>query len=221
MSSGNLFAQSFNGYSSQKTKEVIDLSWDGILRNINIPDKKESTIKYLNKFRTTAKDESKSFSNGKGVIDFILKNKVFQRLCEFTLSHKEIFSELLDSITVLLKAYKFKEDLFTSNEGFLEKLENVVLFLEDEFDKEGMNYKYKNEFSLLLNHITRVLLNYPGLVKYFVKQKQNKYTNDWYEGFRQTQNRYTDKAFRHRPSGSRDRTGRARPACRWGCRPDI
>ena len=50
-------------------------------------------------------------------------------------------------------------------------------------DNNGKDFLYKNEFSLFLNCVTRLILNYPKLIKNYKIKKVNPYTHKEYEEY--------------------------------------
>ena len=164
------------------------ITWDGIIRNANKPEKQERFKKYIKPFTTFLHDEIKARNKNKKISEedsflvFIDKNKVLPTLASYVLKseiNKVIF---LDTTSYFLRLLKYNEYLM-SDEKLNKELFKVILNLSQELDKEGKDFKYKNEYSLLLNCVTRLILNYPKLISFCKIKKVNPFTHKEYEEY--------------------------------------
>jgi hypothetical protein len=70
-----------------------------------------------------------------------------------------------------------------SDEKLNKEIFKVILNLSQDLDNNGKDFLYKNEFSLFLNCVTRLILNYPKLIKNYKIKKVNPYTHKEYEEY--------------------------------------
>ena len=70
-----------------------------------------------------------------------------------------------------------------SDEKLNKEIFKVILNLSQQLFNEGKDFAYKNEYSLFLNCVTRLLLNYPKLIHYYKIRKLNPYIHKEYEEY--------------------------------------
>ena len=168
--------------------EKYKITWDGILRNMNKKEKYDRLKQYLKVFsgflheEIKAKNKNKVIPDNESFLIFIDRNKVLPALASgITKSkyHKVLF---LEYTSYFLRLLKYNEYLMT-DEVLNKEAFKAILSLSQELDNEGKDFEYKNEFSLFLNCVTRLLLNYPKLISFYKIKKVNPYTHKEYEEY--------------------------------------
>ena len=162
------------------------ITWDGIIRNSNKPEKHERLKQYFKVFSVFLHDEIKS--KNKNIPDedsflvFIDKNMVLPTMTSYILRSKQNMSLFLEYTSYFLRLLKYNEH-FMSDEKLSKEIFKVILNLSQQLDNEEKDFAYKNEYALFLNGVTRLLLNYPKLISNFKIRKVNPYTHKEYEEY--------------------------------------
>ena len=172
----------------QTLAEKFKLTFDGIIRNAGKPEKQERLKQYFKIFSGFLHDEIKAKNRGKNIPDdesflvFIDKNKVLSIITSNILKCTQNISLFLEYTSYFLRLLKYNEYLM-SDEKLNKEIFKVILNLSQDLDNNGKDFLYKNEFSLFLNCVTRLILNYPKLIKNYKIKKVNPYTHKEYEEY--------------------------------------
>ena len=170
-------------YSIQQKYQI---TWEGILRNANKIEKQERLNQYFKVFSIFLHDEIKSkrkdTPKDENFLIFIEKNKVLPILTSNILKSKQNMSLFLEYTSYFLRLLKYHENLM-SDEKLNKEIFKVILNLSQQLFNEGKDFAYKNEYSLFLNCVTRLLLNYPKLIHYYKIRKLNPYIHKEYEEY--------------------------------------
>ena len=162
------------------------ITWDGILRNANKPEKQERLKQYFKVFSVFLHDEIKSrrrdIPEDESFLVFIDKNKILPIMASNILKSKANMSLFLEYTSYFLRLLKYNEYLM-NDEKLNKEIFKAILKLSQELDNEGKDFKYKNEYALFLNGVTRLLLNYPDLISHYKIKKVNPYTHKEYEEY--------------------------------------
>ena len=168
--------------------EKYQLSFEGIIRNATKPEKQERLKQYFKIFSGFLHDEIKSKNKGKIIPDeesflvFIDKHKVLSTITSYILKSRQHIALFLEYTSYFLRLLKYNE-YFMSDEKLNKEIFKVILNLSQELDNNGKDFLYKNEFSLFLNCVTRLILNYHKLIGYYKIKKVNPYTHKEYEEY--------------------------------------
>ena len=170
-------------YSIQQKYQI---TWEGILRNANKIEKQERLKQYFKVFSIFLHDEIKSKNKDtppdENFLIFIEKNKVLPILTSNILKSKQNMHLFLEYTSYFLRLLKYHEYLM-SDEKLNKEIFKVILNLSQQLYNEGKDFPYKNEYSLFLNCVTRLLLNYPKLIHHYKIRKLNPYTHKEYEEY--------------------------------------
>ena len=170
-------------YSIQQKYQI---TWEGILRNSNKIEKQERLKLYFKVFSIFLHDEIKSKNKDtppdENFLIFIEKNKVLPILTSNILKSKQNMHLFLEYTSYFLRLLKYHEYLM-SDEKLNKEIFKVILNLSQQLYNEGKDFPYKNEYSLFLNCVTRLLLNYPKLIHHYKIRKLNPYTHKEYEEY--------------------------------------
>ena len=164
----------------------FQISYDGILRNANKPEKQERLKQYFKAFSGFLHDEirskRKNIPEDESFLVFIDKNKVLPTITSNILKSKPNKALFLEYTSYFLRLLKYNEHLM-SDEKLNKEIFIVILNLSQELDNEGKEFLYKNEYALFLNCVTRLLLNYPKLISHYKIKKVNPFTHKEYEEY--------------------------------------
>ncbi len=162
------------------------ITWDGIIRNSNKPEKHERLKQYFKVFSVFLHDEIKSKNKNipedESFLVFIDKNNVLPTMTSYILRSKQNMSLFLEYTSYFLRLLKYNE-YFMNDEKLSKEIFKVILNLSQQLDNEEKDFAYKNEYALFLNGVTRLLLNYPKLISNFKIRKVNPYTHKEYEEY--------------------------------------
>ena len=168
------------------TQQKYQITWEGILRNSNKIEKQERLKQYFKVFSIFLHDEIKSKNKDtppdENFLIFIEKNKVLPILTSNILKSKQNMHLFLEYTSYFLRLLKYHEYLM-SDEKLNKEIFKVILNLSQQLYNEGKDFPYKNEYSLFLNCVTRLLLNYPKLIHHYKIRKLNPYTHKEYEEY--------------------------------------
>ena len=166
--------------------QKYQITWEGILRNANKPEKQERLKQYFKVFSIFLHDEIKSkrkdIPEDENFLLFIEKNKVLPIITSYILKSKQNMSLFLEYTSYFLRLLKYHEYLM-SDEKLNKEIFKVILNLSQLLYNEGKDFEYKNEYALFLNCVTRLLLNYPKLIHYYKIRKLNPFTHKEYEEY--------------------------------------
>ena len=166
--------------------QKYQITWEGILRNANKPEKQERLKQYFKVFSIFLHDEIKSkrkdIPEDENFLLFIEKNKVLPIITSHILKSKQNMSLFLEYTSYFLRLLKYHEYLM-SDEKLNKEIFKVILNLSQLLYNEGKDFEYKNEYALFLNCVTRLLLNYPKLIHHYKIRKLNPFTHKEYEEY--------------------------------------
>jgi len=167
-------------------QQKFKITWDGILRNASKPEKQERLKQYFKVFSVFLHDEIKSKKKNipeeDSFLAFIDKNNVLPIMVSNILRSKQNMAIFLEHTSYFLRLLKYNEYLM-SDEKLSKEIFKVILALSQQLDNEERDFPYKNEYSLFLNGVTRLLLNYPKLISHYKIRKVNPYTHKEYEEY--------------------------------------
>ena len=167
-------------------QQKFKITWDGILRNANKPEKQERLKQYFKVFSVFLHDEIKSkrqdIPSDESFLVFIDKNNVLPTMTSNILKSKQNMAIFLEYTSYFLRLLKYNEYLM-SDEKLSKEIFKVILALSQQLDNEEKDFAYKNEYALFLNGVTRLLLNYPKLISHYKIRKVNPYTHKEYEEY--------------------------------------
>ena len=167
-------------------QQKFQITWEGILRNAYKIEKQERLKQYFKVFSIFLHDEIKSKRKDtpadENFLIFIEKNKVLPILTSNILKSKQNMSLFLEYTSYFLRLLKYHEYLM-SDEKLNKEIFKVILNLSQQLFNEGKDFAYKNEYSLFLNCVTRLLLNYPKLIHHYKIRKLNPYIHKEYEEY--------------------------------------
>ena len=164
------------------------LTWEGLLRNSEKPEKQERIKEYWKVFYDCLHDEIKARSKHKEIPEedsfliFIEKNKVLPTLVSLILKSKPHKGLFIEYSACFLRLLKYNESLM-KDEKLNKEIFKVILNLSQELDNQGKDFLYKIEYTVFLNCVTRLILNYPKLIKYYKIKKVNPFTHKEYEEY--------------------------------------
>ena len=167
-------------------QQKFKITWDGILRNANKPEKQERLKQYFKVFSVFLHDEIKSkrknIPEDESFLVFIDKNNVLPIMTSNILKSKQNMALFLEYTSYFLRLLKYNEYLM-SDDKLSKEIFRVILSLSQQLDNEEKDFAYKNEYALFLNGVTRLLLNYPKLISNYKIRKVNPYTHKEYEEY--------------------------------------
>ena len=167
-------------------QEKFKITWEGILRNANKPEKQERLKQYFKVFSIFLHDQIKSKNKDipeeENFLLFLDQNKVLPIITSHILKSRQNMSMFLEYTSYFLRLLKYNEYLM-SDEKLNKEIFKVILNLSQQLDNEGKDFAYKNEYALFLNCVTRLLLNYPKLIHYYKIRKLNPFTHKEYEEY--------------------------------------
>ena len=167
-------------------QEKYKITWDGIIRNSNKPEKQDRLKQYFKVFSIFLHDQIKSkrkdIPEEENFLIFLEKNKVLPIITSLILKSKQNISLFLEYTSYFLRLLKYHEYLM-SDERLNKEIFKVILNLSQQLDNDGKDFIYKNEYALFLNCVTRLLLNYPKLIHHYKIRKLNPFTHKEYEEY--------------------------------------
>ena len=138
--------------------QKYEITWEGILRNANKPEKQDRLKQYFKVFSIFLHDEIKSkrknIPDEENFLLFIDKKKVLPIITSQILKSKLNMSLFLEYTSYFLRLLKYHENLM-SDEKLNKEIFKVILNLSQQLDNEGKDFAYKNEYALFLNGVTR------------------------------------------------------------------
>ena len=89
----------------------------------------------------------------------------------------------MEYLSSLLNQLKYISYHFENNDELFISLQNLLINLNKELGQKTYKYHLKNEFANILNSLTRILLNYPSMLSYFIVKSQKLYSEEEYDDF--------------------------------------
>jgi len=167
-------------------QEKYKITWEGIIRNSNKPEKQDRLKQYFKVFSIFLHDQIKSkrkdIPEEENFLLFLEQNKVLPIITSHILKSKQNMSLFLEYTSYFLRLLKYHEYLM-SDDKLNKEIFKVILNLSQQLDNEGKDFIYKNEYALFLNCVTRLLLNYPKLIHHYKIRKLNPFTHKEYEEY--------------------------------------
>ena len=169
-------------------KAELELVWNKLTSISKDSKKKDLIIQYCDLLSQYIKNELKenklnSRLNNHLVLDFFKNNIIIEKFINFIITcpdNREIF---IGYSSYFLNLLKFKEEIIKNNKLLKKVIFQTIIHLFEELKKNKFRFKLKNEFSLFLNVVTRILLNYPNLIPFFKVRKENIYTHTQYDDY--------------------------------------
>ena len=173
----------FSFFYRKKDENTIKNIWEKISQNIATTTKKDlsNLAENFNTFYKLIKDESKKI-NSDG-INYIKDNNVLNEIIKYAINKLELRIILFEYLSLLLNQLKYISYIFEYNDDLFSSLQNLIINLKKELDKKTYKFINKNEFANILNSLTRLLLNYPQKLSYFIIKEKRLYSNEEYDDF--------------------------------------
>ena len=173
----------FSFFYRKKDENTIKNIWEKISQNIATTTKKDlsNLAENFNTFYKLIKDESKKI-NSDG-INYIKDNNVLNEIIKYAINKPELRIILFEYLSLLLNQLKYISDIFEYNDDLFSSLQNLIINLKKELEKKTYKFINKNEFANILNSLTRLLLNYPQKLSYFIIKEKRLYSNEEYDDF--------------------------------------
>ena len=165
----------------KKEENSIKVIWEKISQNIiNKTDLTNLSENFFS-FYKFIKDDAKKINSEN--IKFIKDNNILNQLTKFSLNNPELRPILFEYLSSLLNQLKYITYIFENNDELFISLQNLIINLKKELEHKGYKIRSKNEYANLLNSITRILLNYPSMLPYFIIKTQKMHLNGEYDDF--------------------------------------
>ena len=176
----------FSLFLGKKEEITFKSLWEKICKNIqnkkeisNINDNFKSFYKLIKeKIKFSNKSQNMAFDNESEKLIYLKENEILTHISKFPLIYPESRPITLEYLSLFLNALKYKKFLFKDNDKFFQALQNLILNLQKDLNQKTYKFNLKNEFFYLLNSITRLILNYPSSISYFIVKKENIYSNE-------------------------------------------
>ena len=128
-------------------QEKFKITWEGILRNANKPEKQERLKQYFKVFSIFLHDQIKSKNKDipeeENFLLFLDQNKVLPIITSHILKSRQNMSMFLEYTSYFLRLLKYNEYLM-SDEKLNKEIFKVILNLSQQLDNEGKDFAYKN-----------------------------------------------------------------------------
>ena len=165
----------------KKEENTIKFLWEKISKNItNKTDLSNLTENFFS-FYKLIKDDAKKINSDN--IKFIKDNNILNQIIQFSITNPELRPILFEYLSSLLNTLKYITYIFENNEELFISLQNLLIKIKKELEQKYYKFHSKNEFANLLNSITRILLNYPSMLSYFIIKTPRLYINEEYDDF--------------------------------------
>ena len=138
-------------------------------------------LKFSNKSQNLHINNNNDSSNNE--LSFIKENNILAEITKFVYCYPDSRPITLEYLSLFLNALKYQNFIFEENTNLFTALKKVVLILKKELEQKTYKFNLKNEFSYLLNSITRIILNYPKYIEYFIIKIKNIFSNAEYNDF--------------------------------------
>ena len=173
--------------STPKTSDLESV-WAKILSYSKDATKKEIIMQCFDLLSQCIKNElkeNKLYSNSKNhlVLNFFKKNIILEKTTNFIITCPDNREIYISYSSYFLNLLKFKEEIIKGNHLLKKTIFQTIIHLFEQLKKQKLKFGLKNEFSLFLNVVTRIILNYPNFVQFFKVKKENIYTHKQYDDY--------------------------------------
>ena len=165
----------------KKEENTIKSIWEKILQNIETKKDQSNLAENFNSFYKLIKDEPKKINSEN--INYIKDNNILNQIIKFAINNPELRKILIEYFSLILNQLKYISNIFEYNEDLFISLQNLIINLKKELDQKAYKFNIKTEFADILNSITRLLLNYPQKLTYFIIKEKKLYSNEEYDDF--------------------------------------
>ena len=166
----------------------LELVWGKILLYNKDSTKKDIIIQCFDLLSQYIKNEIKENklypnSNNNIVLNFFKKNIILEKIINFIIKSPDNREIYISYSSYFLNLLKFKDELIKDNNLLKKTIFQTTILLFEELKKQKLKFELKKEFSLFLNVVTRIILNYPHFIPFFKVKKENKYTHKQYDDY--------------------------------------
>ena len=171
----------FSFFYWKKDENTIKSVWEKIFQIITTKKDLPNLAENFNSLNKILKDDSKKINSES--INYIKDNNILNQIIKFAINNQEIRIILLEYLSLFINQLKYISYIFEHNEDLFISLQNLIINLKRELEQKVYKFNIKTEFANILNSITRLLLNYPQKLSYFIIKEKKLYSNDEYEDF--------------------------------------
>ena len=171
----------FSFFYWKKDENTIKSVWEKIFQIITTKKDLPNLAENFNSLNKILKDDSKKINSES--INYIKDNNILNQIIKFAINNQEIRIILLEYLSLFINQLKYISYIFEHNEDLFISLQNLIINLKKELEQKVYKFNIKTEFANILNSITRLLLNYPQKLSYFIIKEKKLYSNDEYEDF--------------------------------------
>ena len=171
----------FSFFYWKKEENTIKSIWEKIFQIITTKKDLPNLAENFNSLNKILKDDSKKINSES--INYIKDNNILNQIIKFAINNQEIRIILLEYLSLFINQLKYISYIFEHNEDLFISLQNLIINLKKELEQKVYKFNIKTEFANILNSITRLLLNYPQKLSYFIIKEKKLYSNDEYEDF--------------------------------------
>ena len=171
----------FSFFYWKKDENTIKSVWEKIFQIITTKKDLPNLAENFNSLNKILKDDSKKINSES--INYIKDNNILNQIIKFAINNQEIRIILLEYLSLFINHLKYISYIFEHNEDLFISLQNLIINLKRELEQKVYKFNIKTEFANILNSITRLLLNYPQKLSYFIIKEKKLYSNDEYEDF--------------------------------------
>ena len=171
----------FSFFYWKKEENTIKSIWEKIFQIITTKKDLPNLAENFNSLNKILKVDSKKINSES--INYIKDNNILNQIIKFAINNQEIRIILLEYLSLFINQLKYISYIFEHNEDLFISLQNLIINLKRELEQKVYKFNIKTEFANILNSITRLLLNYPQKLSYFIIKEKKLYSNDEYEDF--------------------------------------
>ena len=171
----------FSFFYWKKEENTIKSNWEKILQNIETKNDQSNLAESFNSFYKLIKDDPKKINSEN--ISYIKDNNILNQIIKLAINNQESKKILIEYLSLILNQLKYISHIFEYNEDLFISLQNLIINLKKELDQKAYKFNIKTEFANILNSITRLLLNYPQKLSYFIIKEKKLYSNEEYDDF--------------------------------------
>ena len=171
----------FSFFYWKKEENTTKSIWEKIFQIITTKKDLPNLAENFNSLNKILKDDSKKINSES--INYIKDNNILNQIIKFAINNQEIRIILLEYLSLFINQLKYISYIFEHNEDLFISLQNLIINLKRELEQKVYKFNIKTEFANILNSITRLLLNYPQKLSYFIIKEKKLYSNDEYEDF--------------------------------------
>ena len=171
----------FSFFYWKKDENTIKSVWEKIFQIITTKKDLPNLAENFNSLNKILKDDSKKINSES--INYIKDNNILNQIIKIAINNQEIRIILLEYLSLFINQLKYISYIFEHNEDLFISLQNLIINLKRELEQKVYKFNIKTEFANILNSITRLLLNYPQKLSYFIIKEKKLYSNDEYEDF--------------------------------------